>query len=378
MNIERFNTILFDIVKDNERLDLTTLLQSFQKTFAQNISQPNPNSADMFVRSRKELWDALGQCASNAFPPSQKAFVDSIEVTHYIGNGLRTALEQIMTDNAATPGQAVPAIQAHIQKTIEFWTQAKTINTALEEMVIGYDYTNKGEYEVGVVFPVELFDNKLEGLQKELCKLNRYLEAFSEIATEDTTSPSIRTITTDSLAVFLAAAGTTAWMIAKAVEKCVVIYAHVLQIRKLRQDMKKTEVPDKLLNPIGTYEKELVAQDLERLSKELFKEYKKKSINKEREPELQSLLTKALQYIMKRLDQGVDFEVTPPAVFDEIKEDTSEKDKNEIEKQKEDAKKLSERSAKIKELPKREKPLLFLPEPDDDEAPKEPADIIPD
>lgn len=369
MNIERFNSIMYDILLEEGEPKITSLLQSFQAAFTQNINQPNPTTVDTFLKSRQALWEALAACRSNQFPPSQKAFVDSIGATKFIGNGLKEELERILEQNASLPGQAVAEVQKHIQQTLKFITLVTTANKALVELNIVYDFTGPDEYEVGVLLPTKLFNNELEGLQKELGRLNQHMKIFGELAADDVSSPKIRCVTNGSVDLFLEAAAPVAAFLAVAIERIVGVYLHILQIKKLRKEMEETKVPGKYLKPIEEHEKELVSEELEKIAESLFKEYRKKP-DKTRDPELRTYLTKALTYLIKRLDQGVDFEVTPPTEFEQPKEDAAEKDKKDYAKKVAEAKELSDRSAKIKELPKREKPILFLPEPDNEEEKK--------
>jgi hypothetical protein len=371
MNIERFNSIMYDIVLEEGELKITSLLQTFQNAFAQNITQPNPSTADSFLKARQALWEALAACRSNQFPPSQKAFVDFIGATKFVGNGLKEELERILEQNASLPGQAVAEVQKHVQQTLEFIARATAANKTLVKLNIGHDFTGPDEYEVGVLLPTSLFNNDLEGLQKELHKLNQHMKVFGELAADDVSSPKIRCVTNGSVDLFLEANAPVAAFLAVAIERIVGLYLHVLQIKKLRKEMEETKVPGKLLKPIEEHEKELIPEELEKIAESLFKEYRKKP-DKTRDPELRTNLTKALTYLIKRLDQGVDFEVTPPTEFEIPKEDATEKDKKEYAKKLDEAKALSERSAKIKELPKREKPILLLPEPDDVGEQKEP------
>jgi hypothetical protein len=373
MNIERFNSIMYDIANDEQELKLSSLLKTLQNTFSQNINQPNEATSNAFKNARQVLWEALAKCRSNKFPPSQKAFIDYIDATKFLGAGLKTELERIIADNASTPGQAVVEVQKHVTDTLEFVYRVTTVNKTLVDLKIEYDFTAKDEYEIGILFPTTLFNNNLEGLQKELCKLNQYMKVFGEIAADDTSSPTIRSITNGSADFFLNTVPAVAAFLALAIDKIVGLYLRILQIRKLRQDMKNTKVPEKLLKPIEDHEKVLISEEIEKIAKDLFKEYRKKP-NKNRDPELQIHLTNALVYLIKRLDQGVDFEINPPTEFEEPKEDASEKDKKDYEKKVAEAKELSDRSAKIKELPTRDKPALYLPEPDYEEETKESLD----
>jgi hypothetical protein len=146
-------------------------------------------------------------------------------------------------------------------------------------------------------------------------------------------------------------------------ERVVRIYLSVLQIRKLRGELKNNQVPSEALKSVEEYEKKHTAQELEKLGDELFKEYRKKA-DKTRDKELRALLGNSLIYLAKRIDQGVNIEVTPPSDFEKPNDDAPEKEKQAYQTKLDAAQLMSDRSARIKELPARDKPILFLPEPD--------------
>lgn len=366
MNLERFNSIMWDVVSDSENLNLTSLLQVFHKAFALNITQPNQPNADAFKKAHQALRDALKTSSCNSLSPSQKAFLDSISATDFIGDGLVIRLENIIETNLSVPGQAITEVQKHVENTINFFGQAKTIKETLEGMRIFCDFTRENEYEVGILFPSDLFNNNLEGLQKEIVKLNRHMKTFGLLAANDASSPTIRAVSNDTLDVFLNALPDVANCIVDAIKDIVLLYLAILQIKKYRIELKEKKVPAKVLAPIEMYEKERVSEDLEKIADKLIKEYGKKT-EKTKDPEIRIALIGALNYLIRRLDQGVDFEVTPPTEFAEPKEGATEKAVEDQQKKKEDALKLRERAAVIRELPPREKPVLCLSEPDDQE-----------
>jgi hypothetical protein len=85
-----------------------------------------------------------------------------------------------------------------------------------------------------------------------------------------------------------------------------------------------------------------------------------------RDKELKSYLVRALRYIAKRLDEGADFEVSPPEVEPELPADADETLKKK-QKEKEDFHvALRSRGASVNQLPRREQEILALPEPRED------------
>ena len=362
MNIERLNNLLYEIKTEVKVHSIPSLLQSFQTTFTQNINQPNQPNADAFIQAHDVLKEALNQCRSNRFSPSQRTLLESIGGAPFVGTGLMSTLEQIIQDNSATPGQAVTEVQKHVKKASEFFSTVENANANLEGLGIEYDFTQKDQYELGVLLPTDLFKNNLEGLAKEISLLNRHLKTFGELAEADTASPTLRCVSSGSLEFFLDSLPAVADCLSDAIQQIVLLYLAVLHIRKLRRELKEKKVPAKALKPVEDYEKERVTEELKRIAHDLFKRYRKKQ-DKVRDKELHALLVQALKYITRRIDQGVDFEVTPPSEFEEPAEDATEKAKKEHEQKVAHAKELSDRSAKIKQLPKREQPILFLTEP---------------
>lgn len=362
MNAERLNNVLHDITAEVDEHSILSILQSFESMFIQNISQPNQQNADTFIQTRDVLNQALNKCRSNHFPPSQRTIVESIGGASFVGTGLMVALDQIIEDNIATPGQAITEVQKHVQGATDFFTTVQNTSTNFESLNIVCDYTQKDEYEFGVLLPADLFKNNLEGLTKEISSINRHLKTFGELAGADTASPTLRSVSSGSMEFFLNLIPEAADWISVAIERIVGLYLMVLLIRKNRSELKQNKVPKKALEPLEEYEKKYAIVEIEKIADDLFNKYKKKQ-DKPREKELRSLLVDALKYLASRIDQGANFEVTPPSEFEEPGESATEKEKTEHKQKVSDAKQLGDRSAKIKELPERKQPILSLPEP---------------
>jgi hypothetical protein len=361
MNAERLHNVLYELNEETSRNNVPALLKNFQNTFNQSITQPNPQTSAAFIELRDALWTILKGNRSNFLPPSSARIVTAIGGEQYYGNGLVTALQGIIDDNAATPGQAVSAIQEHIMKADELYASVKTAHESLEKLNVTCDFTEKDEYEVGILLPPELFDNNIDDLATELHLLNRHIKVFGELAGADTSNPTIRSISNGSLELFLNALPDVAKCIAEAIEYIVIMYLSILQIRKYRKELKEEKVPDDALKPLADHEKQRVTEELNRIAEELFKKYGKKSAN--RNQELKGLLFKALSYLAKRIDQGADFEVSPPSDFEDLAEDASEEQKKQAKAQHEAAQLLLSTGQSVKRLPGRKQEVLSLPEP---------------
>ncbi|MEW6002535.1 MAG: hypothetical protein AB1638_07825 [Nitrospirota bacterium] len=312
MNTERLYNLLQIIKHDFESLKIISVTKSFVSTFSQNIQQPSPQFSKDFNSAKINLKTVLSQCDSNNFVPSQYKMLLKIGGDKCTGLGLLSEFERIMNENILTPGNAVTQVQEHFNIVTKFFTAVQTTISSFE--TLGIKYTKESEYEVGFLLPCKVLNNDLEGLQKELNLINRHMKAICEIASRDTASPQIRSLSSGSIEVFLNALPEVARCIGECIEKITLLYLAVLQIRKYRLELKQAKVPKKDLEPIEKHEKTMVKDEIDKLTEEIFKKYhKEKTPN--RANELKGHLRKAIEFFANRIDKGVDIEVTPPKLF---------------------------------------------------------------
>ena len=359
MNVERLHSILWDLDQEVSDQNVIQLLKQFQRTFNQSVMQPNQQTSDAFIAARTNLAQALEESVANSFSPSSAGHFAAIGGEQFFGSGLLKALQSIIDANTSTPGQAVEKIKEHNQKADEYYAAVKAANESLEKLNIDQDYTQKDEYEVGILLPNDLFNNNIDELSAELHILNRHLKVFGEIAGDDTSSPTIRSVSNSSLELFLNALPDVAGCIADAIQYIVVMYLTILEIRKHREGLKKKKVPKEVLAPVVDHEKQRVSEELERIAGELLKKHRKKPDNT-RDKELRGHLLHALTYLAKRLDQGAGFEVTPPQEFEKISNDASEKQKKESKAQRQRASQMLKKGQAVTQLPERAQQILSL------------------
>lgn len=275
-------------------------------------------------------------------------------------------LDTTITENSATPGKAVELIGELIKKATAFYALVETTHNDLKGLGFSHDYTGEADYEVGALFPSAIFGNNVEGLSAELKIFDRHIRTFGELAGQDVSSPTIRAIADGSLDIFVNALPDVASAIGSAIEKIVIIYLSILQIRQLRDEAKKREMPDDIVKQMEKHEKEKIGADIDKLADEMIKHYGKK-IEKGRSKELRGHLVRALRYMAQRIDCGADFEVTPPETGEEVAADASEEIKQAAEAKEARHNELRLKGASLIQLPTRIQPILALPEPKEDE-----------
>lgn len=370
MDTGRLNSLLFDIADEVKTMGLTNHLQKFHQTFSQSVNQPNQQTSTAFIQTRTALWDALASAPSNEFPPSYRKMIDKMNSGRFLGKGLRISLETILSENITTPGQAVEQVAEFNKQAQAFYGLVDSTHKNLKQLGVEYTFTSEDEYEIGALFPTDLFKNNIEGLEKELHLLDRHLKTFGEIAGQDTGSLTIRALASGTVELFLNALPGVATAIGDAIEKIVLVYLSILQIRQLRDEAKKKQMPEDIVKLMDKHEKDTITAEIDKIADEILKKYRKKS-EKHRDKELRTHLVQALKYIAKRIDGGADFEVTPPSVEPDIASDATEDQKKQHQEREELHKALRLRGAATMQLPMREQPILALPEPRDDQGDKQ-------
>lgn len=364
MKTERLHNLLQIINNDFSNLSIISLAQNFVNTFTKNIQQPTPEQSQTFNTAKEELKNALSECDSNNFVPSQHKMLQKINGDKCLGVGLLTEFEIIMNNNILTPGDAVKKVSEHFTKVNEFSAAIQSALKSFETLEIGFEYTKENEYEVGFLLPCKLFNNDLEGLQKEVNLINRHMKAICELVGHEITSPQIRSVSTGSLEVFLNALPEVAQCIGECIEAIAILYLVILKLRKHRTELKEEKVPKKDLDPLEKHEKTRVEEEIKKLTNEIFKKYYKEK-TKNRENELKIHLRQAIEFFANRIDKGVDIEVTPPELLSNEEDTEGNEVKKPNKKETEIIKTLqSQGKALLKITTRSEEIVLALPEPE--------------
>jgi len=180
--------------------------------------------------------------------------------------------------------------------------------SALEYFNIGDETLEPGECEIGVLIPRVRVNNRLVDFANELKELSFILNTFSEVATGKKDDLTIKTISSSELLVYLNAIAPYAACLAVAIERIVALYKQLLEIRKLKNDLRKQGVPDNNTSGIEYFANELMENGLTELSNEITTQFYKKK-DEERRNELRNAVLISLKKLATRIDQGFNIEV---------------------------------------------------------------------
>ncbi|HOE76706.1 MAG TPA: hypothetical protein PLK07_08950 [Rectinema sp.] len=175
------------------------------------------------------------------------------------------------------------------------------------------------------MIPRKAVSNCLPELAEELKELSFILNAFSEVATGKKVDLPIRSISSTDLMVYLDAVLPFAACLAVAIERTVTLYKQLLEIRKLREDLRKQGVPDEQTVGIEDYANKLIEGGIEKASVEIIdKFYHQKDGG--RKNELLNAVRISLNKIANRIDRGYNLEVRVEPI--QAKEEDTKKDQH--------------------------------------------------
>jgi hypothetical protein len=309
MNAERLHVIALAVRDDLVETRVEKTLGGLVSALQNQVSQPQgPEHQQQVSTHLAALYKVLPTARSNDFSPAWKQVVKELGAEHLLGADLADQIRAVFERNAITPSVALEQLRQLQQQLIKF-------KQALDQVIAGFDYLKigaeqlmAGECELGVLIPRSSVDNRLDEFADELTTLDQILGDFAEVATGSRPGFGIRSISSSDLSVYLDSAPATAACLAVAVERLVSFYKQLLEIRKLRLELKSQGVPDKKLKGITDHADSLMSDGIEALVTDLINQYYRND-DEGRRHELTVALRFALTKIARRIDKGYSIEI---------------------------------------------------------------------
>ncbi len=231
------------------------------------------------------------------------------------GSQLEERVNKIFARNQITPAIARNEIQQLFTQLRSFREALDWLLNAFGRLNIGKEQLRPGECEIGVLIPRMNVNNQLDKLAEELEELNRILSDFAELATGSRPGFEVKSVSTTDFSIFLSPSPITLASISFAVERIIAVYKNLLEIRKLKNELKENGIPDKQLQGVQDHANGIMENGIEAIKNDLFKMFYKQK-DGGRENELRTAVGMSLRKIADRIDRGVNIEVraVPPSV----------------------------------------------------------------
>jgi len=243
LNAARLREIVDKLVDANKRLRIQKLLAAVLSSVTNLASSPSDsNYQQQYVASLDALRTALTTLRGE-FQPAEIARIEELDGgADYLAD-IVGEIAGWMAENPATPSVVQAKIQELIDRRTAFVTAIEGAATSLQSLGIEIYELEPGQSEIGFLLPRNLFNNEFDGLIKELGAVRRIIRAFSEAATGSVEPIEVKQIsTTDPLFTFALNAATI-MMIGKAITWALDSWKKVEEIRNLRAQTARLNVP---------------------------------------------------------------------------------------------------------------------------------------
>lgn len=309
MNAERLHAICIEVKESIESVALVNKLKQVVATLQNVVNNPqDPNQQQALTKNLNNFYDALQDFPTDHFSPAWRQSLDELGGSEILGSDLEEKIRDILERNQITPATAHQEIQLLFQELQQFKGAIDGVVNAFSQLEIGAEELDPGECEVGILVPRNAVHNNIQEFGKELQDLNFVLGTFSELASGERETFQIKTISSSELMVFLAAVPPVAACVAHAAEKIINFYKSLLEIKRLKGDLKKQGLEEDKLKGINEHANSLMSNGVEQLTNEIVEEYYQGDDDK-RKNELTNAVRIALNKLANRIDQGFNIEV---------------------------------------------------------------------
>lgn len=324
MNAERLHSLLAVLSTEIRENDTVTKMQALISALQNVINSPNGPNQQALAASIKTFYASTTKANTDALSPAYRQILHEIGGERYFGSPLREKVEEIFATNQITPAVALDELQQLFKRLQLFEKAIDQATSAFQHFDIGDESLKPGECEIGVLIPRKAVGNRLLDFSEELKDIGFLLNTFAEVATGRRDELSIKTISSSDLLVHLNAIAPYAACLAVAIERTVALYKQLLEVRKLRQDLKTQGVPDEQTSGIEKYANQLMETGIEKAAAEIVEDFYKVD-DRGRKNELTTSVKISLNMLANRIDKGFNIEVrAEPLEENEEAEDQEE------------------------------------------------------
>jgi len=298
MNAERLHALALQIKNELKRTkaveNVEVIAAALQRVMQQMTGQHQQQLAEAVTQFR----NGMEKSEIAGWSPAWIELVKEIGYHDILGPELRTRIEEILSRNEITPAiakQEVDAINGRLQTLRESVNQ---LDTALNNLRIGAEALESGQCEIGFLIPRPAVDNELDELGEEFEELDKILRTISEVATGDGGPAKVRTISSTDFMVFVTQLPAAAALLALIVDKLVVGYKNILEVRKLHGELSE-RMGKKSIKEVENFAETQMTKVINATVEEAIKRYRDKDSG--RRNELRTALDVALRKLADRI-----------------------------------------------------------------------------
>ncbi len=317
MNAERLHAIVLSLKKEMAERRIVANTENMTNTLRAVVQSTNATTQQNFATARDNLYTSLTNTDSDKFSPTWRQMLKEIGGEHLFGTALREYIDATLEKNQITPAIALLEFEKLVVQLQEFEAAINHVIAGFKHFNIGSERLEPGECEIGILIPRSFVKNQLPDFVRELEHDEFILNTFAEVATGKIDRLEIKSLSSSGLMVFLHGSAPFAAALAFAIERIVALYKQLLEIRKLRQELQKQEIPDEVVKGVETHADKVMKEGIALASTELVAQFYTGK-DDGRKNELVTQVRLSMNMLANRIDHGVNVEVRiePPSAND--------------------------------------------------------------
>ena len=361
MNIERLHRILIDLDHEIESNNLTELLTNLQNHLQNQVNNPqDANHQKKLSQTITQIDEKLENSEYNNYSPSWRQVIDEIGGESLFGLELKEEINTIFARNQITAANALEEIKVIVQNFKTLQHSIKKTLEGLQGLNIGEEELEEGECELGYTIPREFIENRLEGLEDEIHELNFILNTVGEAVTGKKENYEVKTISSSDFLLYINITLSIGAVFTIASERILNIYKRILEIKKLRNELKEKGVPANQTKGVEKHANGLMEKEIKKIAKEVMDEHY--NGDNGRKNELENGLTFAFNKLANRIDSGFNVEIRIEPLQEHEETDEDDERDEEVITREEKIRSISESAKKIEYIKTEGKAILQLPE----------------
>ncbi len=327
MNVEKLNSLAYDLVEENKILNYVTKFQTALGSLQNVINQPQ--QAQYQTNLTKQLTDlkaSLSKSLVNSLSPAWYQVLVELEIDDVFGERLYSSIDKILSTNQITPAKAKTDLDILFNKLNDKMTAFTSVVNGLESLEIGYDELSEGECEIGMLIPRDYIKNDLGKLGDEIKELTFIFNNYSELIIGKRESFQIKNISTSDPLITVGTITAIAAGVAKTVGWLIDNYKKLLEIKKLKGELEKQGLSEENLQGIANHSNGFMEKAIDDIVNKMKNEYNGNG-DENRKNELLNGIRISLNKIANRIDRGFNFEVRIEPISSEKGEETNGNEK---------------------------------------------------
>lgn len=323
MNADRLNALLHVLSEDLNKTRLPQRIDRLSNALHLLVQQPNPNHQQAVGEALKDVYKGLDESEVDDLSPAWKEMLSEIGFASALGSAARNRLSDSLRQVDVTPTLVREDVEELKEEITKLSNAVAQGISAFDALSIGYEQLKPGECELGFMVPRAAIDFRLDEFARECGEFDFIFGTFSEVATGRRGHYRISTISSSDFSVFLESAPAVAALVAATAERLLAAYKQLLEIRKLRSELAKQDVPKQAFKDLDEHANAKMDNAINEIVSDVMTQHGSKH-ETGRKNELMNSLRISLRRLASRFDRGYHIEVRigllpePEAQADEV------------------------------------------------------------